>query len=55
LKFEYNKLKNKQVNRSTRNPISFDDSRLSRNEFKRVLPIVMKDSVSGKGSSTLPG
>ena len=43
------------VNRSKRNPICFDDSRLSNKEFKLVLPMVLKDSISGKGSSIRPG
>ncbi len=30
------------VKSSKRNPISFDDSRLTQQEFKRVLPIVLK-------------
>lgn len=40
---------------SKRNPIAFDDSRLAHKEFKQVLPFVLKDSISGKGTSTRPG
>jgi hypothetical protein len=39
---------------STRNPAVFSDSSLNSYEFKSVLPHVLKDTVSGKGSNVKP-
>jgi len=41
-------------NASTRNPIMYRDQ-LTHREFKLVLPPVLKDTISGKGSSLQPG
>ncbi len=41
-------------NASNRNPIFYRDQ-LKHREFKLVLPPVLKDTISGKGSSLQPG
>lgn len=40
---------------STRNPGVFSDTRFNKYEFKLVLPLVLKNMISGKGSSLKPG
>lgn len=43
------------TNTSIRDPYGAVHERLTHKEFKLVLPMVLKDTVSGKGSNVKPG